>query len=162
MVAAFLWLSQPTRLSLLVGIPISLVGLAVRVWASGYLEKNKRLATAGPYAFVRNPLYVASLVVAFGMAIAAKQPLLVLLFAVVFLLIYLPAIELEEQHLRNLFPGYEKYSQQVSMLIPRTRALPSGDRFQARLYFENREYNALLAFAAGVLFLVWKAGLLRS
>ena len=160
MVAAFVWLSQPSRLALLIGVPVSLIGLAVRIWASGFLEKNKSLATGGPYALVRNPLYLGSLAMAFGMAIAARQPVLVLLFAVVFLLIYLPAIELEEQHLRKLFPEYESYAEEVPMLVPRIRRLPSDQRFQARRYLMNREYNALLAFAIGLLFLVWRAGLL--
>ena len=104
LVVAFGWLSQPNSQSLAWGLPVSLIGLWLRAWASGHLEKNMRLAESGPYAYVRNPLYLGTLIVAAGLAIASRQWPLAVLFAVVFLLIYLPAIELEEQHLRKLFP----------------------------------------------------------
>ena len=88
---------------------MSLIGLWLRAWASGHLEKNMRLAESGPYAYVRNPLYLGTLIVAAGFAIASRRWLLAALFAVVFLLIYLPAIQLEEQHLRKLFPSFAPY-----------------------------------------------------
>ena len=100
MAATFLWFSDPDGVSLAVGIPVSTLGLALRAWAAGHLEKNRTLAQSGPYARVRNPLYLGTLTVAAGLAIAARRWELAVLFAVVFGLIYLPAVELEEQHLR--------------------------------------------------------------
>src|SRR5579871_2783404 len=96
MVAAFAWFSEPTYSSLAIGLPVSLLGLFLRGWATGHLEKNIRLAESGPYAYVRNPLYIGTLLVAAGLVIAARRWLLAGLFAAVFLLIYLPVIELEE------------------------------------------------------------------
>src|SRR6202451_1982565 len=106
LVAAFAWFSRPDLKSLTLGLPLSVLGLLLRGWATGHVEKNIRLAESGPYAYVRNPLYFGTLLAAAGFAIASRQWGLGVLFAVVFLLIYLPAIELEEQHLRKLFPDF--------------------------------------------------------
>src|SRR5260370_170409 len=104
--ATFAWLSRPDLRSLVIGLPISLIGLLLRAWAAGHLAKNVRLAESGPYAWVRNPLYLGTLVVAGGLVVASRRWLLAAIFAAAFLLIYLPVIELEEQHLRKLFPEY--------------------------------------------------------
>jgi steroid 5-alpha reductase family enzyme len=121
------------------------------------LAKNERLATGGPYARVRNPLYLGTLLAAAGLAIAARSLPLAVLFAAVFLLIYLPVIELEEQHLRKLFPSYAAYAAETPMLWPRFRRAASGARFRWRLYFLNREYQGLAGFLTAAAVLVWKA-----
>src|ERR1022692_1789568 len=90
-VAVFAWFSHPDALSLAIGLPISLLGLALRAWAAGSLAKNQRLATGGPYAYTRNPLYIGTLVVAAGLSTAARSPGLAALFAAVFAFVYLPA-----------------------------------------------------------------------
>lgn len=156
MVAAFAWLSQPSLRSLTFGLPVSAAGLLLRAWATGHLEKNIRLAESGPYAYVRNPLYLGTLLVAAGLAIAARGWLLAALFAAVFLLIYLPAIELEEQHLRKLFPNFAAYSKRVPALWPTAKPRKDGESFRFSLYVRNREYQALLGFLAGVMLLLAK------
>jgi protein-S-isoprenylcysteine O-methyltransferase Ste14 len=156
MVAAFLWLSAPTWTSLAWGLPVSALGLALRAWAAGHLEKNRSLAVSGPYAYVRNPLYIGTLAVAAGFVLASRQWVLGVLFAAVFLLIYLPVVELEEQHLRSLFPEYVDYAQRVARLWPRA-GNPGAKRFQWPLYRRNQEYQALAGFLAGVAVLIWKA-----
>jgi protein-S-isoprenylcysteine O-methyltransferase Ste14 len=136
LVAAFAWFSRPDARSLVYGLPVSLMGLAVRAWAAGHLAKDRTLASSGPYAYTRNPLYLGTL----------------------FLCIYLPVIQLEEQHLRSLFPGYAAYAARVPALLPRMS--PAGDKpsaFQWSLYVKNREYQAAAGFLAGALFLLWKA-----
>jgi protein-S-isoprenylcysteine O-methyltransferase Ste14 len=157
LVGAFLWLSQPSWMSLAAGLPVSMLGLALRAWAAGHLEKNRTLTESGPYAHVRNPLYIGTLTVAAGLAIASRRWELGVLFAAVFLLIYLPVVELEEQHLRKLFPDYEEYAGRVPKLIPRIGAGGSAKHFEWQLYRRNREYEALAAFLAGVAVLAWKA-----
>jgi protein-S-isoprenylcysteine O-methyltransferase Ste14 len=156
LVATFAWFSHPTGDSLLAGLPVSLCGLALRAWAAGHLAKNAQLARSGPYASVRNPLYIGTLLVAAGLVIASRSLGLGVLFSAVFGLIYLPVIQLEEQHLRSLFPEYAAYAQQVPALLPRLRRSSAGS-FSPRLYLKNREYEALLGFLAGVALLVWKA-----
>jgi protein-S-isoprenylcysteine O-methyltransferase Ste14 len=159
LVIVFAWFSQPSPASLLWGVPVSLAGLALRGWAAGCLAKNQRLATGGPYAHARNPLYIGTLLVAAGLAIASQSAWLALLFAVVFLFIYLPVIQLEEQHLRHIFPEYEAYARHVPALWPRLRPAPEAGKmpFRWSLYRKNQEYQAALGFTAGLLLLLWKA-----
>lgn len=163
LVALFAWFSHPDTTSLAWGVPVSLAGLALRGWAAGCLAKNQRLATSGPYARTRNPLYIGTLLVAAGLAIAARSGWLALLFAAVFLLIYLPVIQLEEQHLREIFPEYKEYAARVPALWPRWKASASAaGGFQWALYRKNQEYQAALGFTAGLIFLLWKAFFFES
>ena len=157
LVAAFAWFAAPTPGSLAAGLPVAALGLWLRAWAAGHLAKNERLATSGPYGHLRNPLYLGTLIVAAGLAIASRRLLLAALFTTVFALVYLPAMELEGQHLRNLFPEYEEYAARVPLLWPRLTHAGARDRFRWRLYLKNEEYQALLGFLAGVAFLAWKA-----
>src|SRR3954464_7871098 len=133
--------SRPTAQSMAIGVPLSLLGLALRAWAAGCLAKNQQLATGGPYAYTRNPLYVGTLLVAAGLSVAASSIGLAVLFAAVFLLVYLPVIQNEEQHLRKLFPEYEDYAQRVPALVGRASGLPrQGEPFRWSLYLKNQEY----------------------
>jgi protein-S-isoprenylcysteine O-methyltransferase Ste14 len=158
LVAMFAALSHPSAGSLLAGVPVSLAGLALRGWAAGCLAKNRELATGGPYAFVRNPLYIGTLLVAAGLVIASRSIVLGILFAAVFLLIYLPVIQLEEQHLRTLFPEYAGYAERVPALWPRLKPAPAQNPnpFRVALYLSNQEYQAAAGFFTGMLFLLWK------
>jgi protein-S-isoprenylcysteine O-methyltransferase Ste14 len=156
LVAAFAWFSRPTPASLIAGAPLSIGGMMLRAWAAGHLAKNERLATTGPYAHTRNPLYLGTLLVAGGLAVAAHSLWLAALFAAVFVFVYLPVIELEEQHLRKLFPEYARYAAAVPRFGYRFRG-GGGANFRWDLYFKNQEYQALAGYVAGVLFLYWKA-----
>ena len=157
LVAVFIWLSSPTAFSLAIGLPVAILGLAVRTWAAGHLEKNTTLTESGPYAHVRNPLYLGTATVAAGFVIASRRWELGVLFGAVFLFVYLPVVELEEQHLQSLFPGYAVYARRVPKLMPRAAANGSSKQFQWRLYRRNREYEALWGFLAGVAILCFKA-----
>jgi protein-S-isoprenylcysteine O-methyltransferase Ste14 len=157
MVAAFASFSHPNGRSLAIGLPLSFCGIALRAWAAGHLAKDKRLATSGPYSFTRNPLYLGTLITALGLAAAARSIGLALLFSVLFALVYLPAIELEEQHLTRILPGYASFAARVPLLIPRWPSQFGPDRFSAALYRKNREYQALLGWAAGVVWLIARA-----
>jgi len=154
---AFLYLSEPTWPSIAYGTPISVAGLALRAWAAGHLEKNIALAESGPYAWVRNPLYLGTLLTISGLAIAARRWEIAALAAAVFLLIYLPVVELEEQHLRSLFPEYQPYAERVPKLWPKRPEARSTGRFESRRYVRNEEYKALAGFLAGLAVLCVKA-----
>ena len=156
-VVLFAWLSHPTAQSLAIGLPVSIAGLALRAWAAGCLAKNQQLATGGPYAYTRNPLYIGTLLVAAGLAIAARNPSLAILFALVFVFVYLPVIQLEEQHLRRLFPEYADYAREVPALWPRlTAGARKGAAFRWGLYWKNEEYQAGIGFVIGALYLWWR------
>jgi len=154
--AAFAYWSSPSPESLATGVIVSIFGLLLRGWAAGHLAKNQSLAMSGPYAYTRNPLYIGTLLVAAGLAIASRQPALAALFAAAFALVYLPAIELEEQHLRQLFPDYEDYARRVPRLAFRLESSGAARSFQISLYRKNEEYKAAVGFLAGVALLAWK------
>ncbi len=154
---AFLYFSAPGALSMVSGLPVAAVGLWLRGWAAGHLEKNERLASSGPYGHLRNPLYLGTLLAAAGLAIASSRWLLGVLFAVAFVLVYLPVIEQEEQHLRKLFPDYAGYARQVPLLVPRWKGASDPRHFRWQLYTRNEEYQALVGFLAAVAVLWWKA-----
>jgi protein-S-isoprenylcysteine O-methyltransferase Ste14 len=156
LVLVFAWFSRPDGLSLACGTPIAVAGLALRAWAAGCLAKNQRLATGGPYAHTRNPLYIGTLMVAAGLAIASRSVWLALWFAAVFMLIYLPVIQLEEQHLRAIFPEYAEYAGCVPALWPKLKGAGAGAPFQWALYCKNQEYQAAIGLALGLAFLLWK------
>ena len=71
--ALYIFLAQPTLLSIVTGSIVALAGVAIRATASGHISKNSELTTSGPYAYTRNPLYLGSIVIAAGFAIAARS-----------------------------------------------------------------------------------------
>ena len=156
----YVWTARPTWFSIAIGLLVAIPGIALRALASGHVKKNEELTTTGPYAYVRNPLYLGSFVMAIGFAIAAQSVWILVLIVVMFFAIYLPVIRGEEAYLRAVFPNFDAYSQNVPRLWP--RRLPYGDGaagFSRKLYWQHREYNALLGtgaiMAALVIKLVW-------
>ena len=81
----FMVFAQPRPTTLAVGAVVSILGLAIRAWASGHIRKNSALATSGPYAFTRNPLYLGSFLLGVGFTIASGFWPLGILFALLFL-----------------------------------------------------------------------------
>lgn len=151
---AFIILSRPTPLALLLGACVSLPGLALRAWAAGHIRKNAELATSGPYAYTRNPLYLGSFLVGLGFTIASGRWLLALLFALLFLGIYLPVMRVEASTLAGLFgSSYEDYRSSVPLFFPRVTPYGgrevSAVRFDASLYMRYREYRAALGLIVG-------------
>jgi protein-S-isoprenylcysteine O-methyltransferase Ste14 len=142
----FLLTAHPTVHSLLWSLLGTVPGLVLRTYASGYVTKNTQLATTGPYAYTRNPLYLGSMLIAFGFAVAAHSWWIALALAVLFALIYLPTIRAEEEFLRGQFSDYEEYTRRVPRLIPRLTPATSvtGGGFSGALYRKHREYNAAL------------------
>ena len=157
MVAAFyLSFARPTEASLAAGLLVAAAGLVLRGWATGHLAKNEKLATSGPFAYTRNPLYLGSLTAAAGFAVAGWNPWPALAFALYFALVYLPAIGEEESHLRRLFPEYAEYAARVPRLALRLSPAYGRGRFRWSLYRRNREYQALLAYVTVAALLISK------
>jgi len=155
LLATFAWLSQPTTFSMKVGLPISLLGLLLRGWAAGHLAKNEELATSGPFAYLRNPLYLGTLLTAAGLLVAARALWLGFAFAAVFLLVYLPAIELEEQKLREIFADYANYAARIQRFLPLAKWPGKQKAFSWALYRRNEEHKALAGFVTAAGWLVW-------
>lgn len=141
-----LLLARPTTLSLLLGLPLALAGEAIRVWASGHIEKTKRLATGGPYAHSRNPLYVGSLLIALGVATACASPWVVLAVALYFLAFYPSVMREEAAFLADRFPEYVAWAAAVPLFLP--RPTPGGERssrFEWSRVRMNREWRTAAA-----------------
>jgi protein-S-isoprenylcysteine O-methyltransferase Ste14 len=147
----YFWLARPTVKSILTGTALVIPGLLIRALASGQLQKNEQLATGGPYAYTRNPLYLGSLILAIGFALASRSWWIVAGIILLFLAIYLPVIRGEEVFLRERFPQFKDYARRVPRFIP--RLLPfekNSGAFSWDLYWKHREYNATLGAAVMV------------
>ncbi len=150
--ALFLWLAQPSLLSLALSLLLVVPGLLLRGYAAGYVKKNAELTVTGPYAYTRNPLYLGSMLMAFGFAAASRRWEILVIFAALFFAIYLPTIFSEEEFLRGAFPAFADYAARVPRLLPRLTPAPApqaeSGAFSGALYLRHREYNALMGVAA--------------
>ncbi len=160
---AYIWLARPTWTSIAIGAAVSILGVMIRASASGHVKKNEELTTSGLYARTRNPLYLGSIVIAGGFAIAALSWWIVAILVVMFVAIYVPVIRGEETFLRSVFKDrFDEYCREVPRLIPRlTPASLSGSNegygsFSMALYRKHREYNAAVGTAAMLAALVAK------
>ncbi len=149
--AFFLWFAQPSARTLALSLLLVVPGVWLRGYASGYVKKNAELTQTGPYAYTRNPLYLGSMMIAFGFAVASDRWQIAVALAILFLLIYLPTIRSEEQFLRSTFSRFDEYAARVPRLLPRLTpaktSLPGG-AFSMALYRRHREYNALIGATA--------------
>ena len=158
----YLWLARPQPRWLLVGALVALAGVAMRAWAAGHIVKNDRLATTGPYAHTRNPLYFGSFLIGCGFALMAS-PWLVVAVVAFWLLVYGPVMRREREHVRWLYPqAYDAWARHVPMFVPRPLPWRSGNageasHFDPKLYLYHREWQAGLAYAAVVGWLVIRA-----
>jgi protein-S-isoprenylcysteine O-methyltransferase Ste14 len=157
-----LWRGTPRPAAIAWSLALVVPGLWLRAYASGYVKKNQELTTTGPYAWTRNPLYLGSILMAAGFALALLSWEVALVLAVGFLVIYVPVIASEERFLRGAFPEFEEYCRRVPRLVPRLAPAqgPAGSasgHFSPALYLKHREYNALL----GVILLYLSLALLR-
>jgi protein-S-isoprenylcysteine O-methyltransferase Ste14 len=160
----FLVFCRPSGTTLLVGVPIAVIGLLIRAWACGHLRKEKDLDTSGPYAFTRNPLYLGSFLIAIGFGVAAGVWWLAVIAIIFFLSIYLPVINVETSELESVIgEPYVVYSRNVPRFFPRLTPWKKSDKsFDFQLYWKNGEYNAALGVLAAALFLIARAYFLNS
>ncbi len=164
--AFFLVLAKPQRLTLGIGGGIALLGLLVRAWSAGHIRKNSALATSGPYAHTRNPLYLGSFILGLGFTIASGRWWLGLLFAALFLGIYLPVMRVEARTLAELFgDDYLAYARAVPLFFPRLFPYRDqktrGIKFDASLYLRYREYQAAIGLVVAWGLLALKAAFLN-
>ncbi|MBX7185354.1 MAG: isoprenylcysteine carboxylmethyltransferase family protein [Vicinamibacteria bacterium] len=156
--ALALFFAEPTRDSLLAGGVVAVLGELLRIWASGHIEKTHRLATGGPYAHTRNPLYVGSVLMALGLLIAARHPISVAA-GLAYLVVFYPFIIREEaKFLKGKFPDpYHDWALQVPLFFPRlTPAGPRESKFQMGRLLANHEWRSVLGLVLLGAFMVWR------
>lgn len=151
-------LGQPAKEMLIAGGIIALVGTLIRLWASGHVMKNKELATDGPYAYVRHPLYVGNILILLGFSMASmlwwSYPLMVFLL----FFYYPPTIAYEDNKLKNFFgEEWENWSKNVHALIPsfsgKAGAGKSSWSFKKSL-FKNLE-PVIVLYLLGCLYMLY-------
>lgn len=161
----FMVFAQPRPTTLAAGAVVSILGLGVRAWASGHIRKNSALASSGPYAFTRNPLYLGSFLLGVGFTIASGFWPLGILFALLFLGIYFPVMRVESATLAELFgKDFENYARNVPLFFPRItpyRNDDSANKFDSSLYMKYREYRAALGLIIAWALLAIKAYFLK-
>lgn len=122
LILVFAVTAEPTPGFAWVGAVIALIGVAVRLYASGYIMKNSELATNGPYALVRHPLYTGNVLVLGGLVLVNGQWWALVVF-LAFLWFYYPtAIEYEDRKLRGRFgEHWENWARGTPALVPNFR-----------------------------------------
>ncbi|HEV8579704.1 MAG TPA: isoprenylcysteine carboxylmethyltransferase family protein [Thermoanaerobaculia bacterium] len=140
-------LARPTHWSLLLALGFILPGQALRLWASGHIEKTRCLATGGPYRHTQHPLYLGTCLIALGVAVAAAR-FSVLLAVGAYLAAFFPYVIRSERDFlhRSFGREYERWTAEVPQFLP--RLFPAGDpgtRFAWRRVLSNREWQACLA-----------------
>src|SRR3989442_1225749 len=169
--ALFVLLSRPTPALAAVGFSVALLGIGLRLWAAGCIEKSRELEVSGPYRYTRNPLYLGSFVLGVGACVAAANVWLIAIFVMLFWCVYGPVMKREEEEMQKLFPErFQKYRGAVPLFVPRLTkpgSLPAGSsefslegenrrlgaatrsprpeiRFRWSRMLRNREYNAVV------------------
>jgi protein-S-isoprenylcysteine O-methyltransferase Ste14 len=153
----YLLLASPTRHWIAIGVALAALGLLIRAIAAGHLRKDRELATAGPYARTRNPLYLGSAFLAVGFAVAGHSWWAGSLVVIYFAIFYYAVMKNEEADLHLRFGAlFDSYAQKVPLFLPdffsagyTTPGTESANQFSWPQYKRNREYRALLGTLAG-------------
>ena len=143
-------LARPTLLSIALGVPLVVAGEALRIWASGHIRKTQVLATGGPYAHCRHPLYVGSLLIALGAAGASASLWVVLAVAVSFLAFFPSVMREETEFIAKKFPEeHAAWAAEVPPFLPRlTPGGPRASRFEWPQVGVNKEWRTVVALPA--------------
>jgi protein-S-isoprenylcysteine O-methyltransferase Ste14 len=138
---AVLWLAQPTPRSLALGGIAAIAGEALRVWASGHLEKGREVTQSGPYRLTRHPLYAGSALIALGAAVASARVSAAVLIGAYMIITIVSAIRHEESGMRASFGDqYEAYLE--------SRGEPADRPFSAGRAIKNKEHQAVAGLLA--------------
>jgi protein-S-isoprenylcysteine O-methyltransferase Ste14 len=154
--AAF-WFARPQPKWLFAGVAIAAIGLLLRGYAAGHLRKHKQLATSGPYAYTRNPLYLGSVLLAAGFCVASHSVISAVLLAVYLIVFYPMVIRREQTELRTLYGNaFDEYSARVPAFWPRmSPANSSNEHFSWTQYRQNREYEAAIGLGVAMAILLF-------
>ena len=172
---AFVYYSNPTLKSILIGVPFILMGEAIRTWASGFIKKAKEVAQEGPYALTRNPLYLGTFFIGLGFSLMTNNIITLILFLIIFAFVYTFTIKNEEIELTRIFgPAYLSYKRSVPVFFPGLSyitslpsiLLQSGNRGEAvfdwELVKKHREFRTWIGIIGCILIFLVKVIYERS
>lgn len=170
LIILILLFAHPTLGSIIIGYPLVVAGELIRFWSAGYIggisRTNRvtggRLVTAGPYNYLRNPLYVGNLFIASGETIASASlfPVMLALTLILFIVQYALIIPVEEKKLSAEFPDYDNYRRKVPAVIP--RLTPYGGEGTATFLGGLRSERATLILRVAILVAILGLGFWRG
>lgn len=160
------FLVRPTNFSFSLGVAVMALGMVLRFWASGHISKSTLLATSGPYAYTRNPLYLGNFIIGLGIGIISAHRGLLAYYIFVFSILYLGTIQEEQKNLEKKFgEAYQSYLACVPAFFPSLRAYQKAEKkkFDIRLSFKNGEFIRLSGFSLLILFFyLWRSFVLQK
>jgi protein-S-isoprenylcysteine O-methyltransferase Ste14 len=140
---AILWLATPNVWSIFSGFLLMMAGMFFRAWSSGYINKDKELATEGPYSLTRNPLYFGSMILGSGIAVASNNVITYLIFIVYYFTFFTFLIAIERKRMRQRFgQQYEVWAKEANLFFPKIKKIENFN-FNIAYYMKNREYRVL-------------------
>jgi protein-S-isoprenylcysteine O-methyltransferase Ste14 len=145
--------AKPAFPGILIGMILIFWGEGIRIWAAGHLQKNEVLTVTGPYAYVKNPLYIGSIFITTGFCIMADNIYLLAAALFMFCFHYIPYKKrVEGDRLKEHFGSqYEDYDEKVPEYLPRrTRYSDQKDSWQVKRFIGNSEEGILLLVLAGI------------
>jgi isoprenylcysteine carboxyl methyltransferase (ICMT) family protein YpbQ len=149
-----LWLSRPTRATLIAGFAIASLGEAIRFWAAGHLHKAREVTSSGPYRWFAHPLYLGSSVMGVGLAVACRSATVAVLIGLYLGATLVAAIGSEEAFLRRSFGDrYDRYRRPGAGSVHDADA---GRGFSFAQAIANREHRAAAGLVLVLLLLLWK------
>ena len=138
-----LWLATPNASAIFIGFFFLMIGMFFRAWSSGYIDKDRELATEGPYSLTRNPLYFGNLLIGTGIAIGSNNWVTALICAAYYLFFFTFLIAIERKRMKARFgPRYEEWAKGANLFFPRIKRVEKFN-FNIALYMKNREYRVL-------------------
>lgn len=145
------------------GMGLVALGLWLRSWAAGVIDKRKALATAGPYALVRHPLYLGSFLIALGLVEIMEDRLALAAVVLVTFAIYIPTIRREERFLAERFgAAWQRYAAGTPAFLPRRCARLVSGEWCGHQWWRNREWRVVVRTIVVIAFLEWWNGVTRG
>ena len=156
----YAFIAAPTPELFVVGAAIAILGALFRFYASGFIVKNKQLATNGPYSLVRHPLYTGNLLLLIGFTFASGQWWTIVISFAFWFFYYPAAVEYEDRKLSAIFgDAWQAWSRDVPAVIPRSLAIKPGGSWSFRTsWFENYELVVVIYTLLCLGWIAWRLG----
>lgn len=151
--------AKPNLTGIIIGLILILGGEGIRIWAAGHLQKNEVLTVSGPYNYVKNPLYIGTILITTGFCILADNIYLLAASTLMFCFHYIPYKKrVEGERLKKLFgEQFEDYDQKVPDYIP--RVVPYSQEklpWRFKNFIENSEEGILLIIISGIFLVLYR------
>ena len=151
--------AKPQFLWFAIGAALTCAGEWLRLWAAGHLRKNKQLTTTGPYAYVKNPLYIGTLLITVGYSAMAMNVWIMVAGFVWFFIYYAPYKKRQENEklIGNFGEAWVEFDKAVPDYLPRFTAYPGrgSNRWSWTVVKENSEHETAVGVMAGFLVMLY-------